>query len=761
LFWTTMTSPAAAVHIAHASETSSESRGSAGTAAGVRISSTPKRRQWSTVVVAVPATLEEELGRYGPLCKSDTKAGKTYYKCKLHSRFSCGMMVRTVPEIETGSTCIQLCGLEHCHVSENEHFIRGLSAQVKKSIDEITKFNLKIRPATLHRMLLVEPYSFEPGMVRLDKIRGYLRRIRNCASETYMEYTIAGLWNAVNSNQPDAETPLDENKYYFLLPARETLINIDSDADARVQVVGSTDGLLRNFVDLQQTQCAMQLVVDSKHRVLLNNYPITVVGILDAAQQFHLLALAVSNKENEEFFYDLLQAVKTSLIRLGARPDIGCTMSDNSNAIQNALRRSFPDATIGNCIFHLQQNIKKKRGLWNVVVPDDVSANKRSQWAVRRRDINESFARHCVQWIASLHHLHEFVLCSELFLSYLESQGDFHFAGILRRDYFSKGKTGWARHIMPKSCAATNNSLEAFNGNVLAKDIVAGSRTTMAQFFTSLEGLFRSQSSLIRQSVAPLTAVDARPSVRTSSRKDTRIKEWYSKAIEFLAVYEDGPVACYESDGNGGFYVVSSASRLKGISIRTLLERSESSFSKVLSASSDSTFAVDGWQSVKTAHGDDSGGFTLIPPSVANGASLQLRAALDKLRDAILERDTSFYWVRATEANSNLALLRAKEHSLAILDDPAAASYEKQQARKSLDADHFMWMGVMSHDCSCPEYWLYGGCKHALWATMLSTGQSPPPNVDPRPLAGRRRAGRPRRVTTALQPMSNEQDPAI
>jgi hypothetical protein len=112
-----MTSPAAAVHIVHASETSSESRGSGGTAAGVRISYTPKRRQWSTVVVAVPANLEEELGRYGPLCKSDTKAGKTYYKCKLHSRFSCGMMVRTVPEIETGSTCIQLCGLKHCVTS--------------------------------------------------------------------------------------------------------------------------------------------------------------------------------------------------------------------------------------------------------------------------------------------------------------------------------------------------------------------------------------------------------------------------------------------------------------------------------------------------------------------------------------------------------------------------------------------------------------------------------------------------------------------
>jgi hypothetical protein len=51
----------------------------------------------------------------------------------------------------------------------------------------------------------------------------------------------------------------------------------------------------------------MQLVIDSKHRVLLNNYLISVVGILDAGQQFNMIALAVSNKEYEEFFYCLLQ----------------------------------------------------------------------------------------------------------------------------------------------------------------------------------------------------------------------------------------------------------------------------------------------------------------------------------------------------------------------------------------------------------------------------------------------------------------------
>ena len=57
----------------------------------------------------------------------------------------------------------------------------------------------------------------------------------------------------------------------------------------------------------------MQLVVDSKHRVLMNNYPVTAVGFLDAGQQFNLVMLAVSNKEDEEFFCSLIQSLQNAL----------------------------------------------------------------------------------------------------------------------------------------------------------------------------------------------------------------------------------------------------------------------------------------------------------------------------------------------------------------------------------------------------------------------------------------------------------------
>ena len=89
-----------------------------------------------------------------------------------------------------------------------------------------------------------------------------------------------------------------------------------------------------------------------------------------------------------------------------------------------------------------------------------------------------------------LRSFYEFELCSEVFLRKLEPLGNEELSKALRREYFQGIKCGWARCMMPWGSAATNNSLESFNGNSLSRDIVAGSRMTMAQLFASLEGYF-------------------------------------------------------------------------------------------------------------------------------------------------------------------------------------------------------------------------------------------------------------------------------
>jgi hypothetical protein len=142
-----------------------------------------------------------------------------------------------------------------------------------RNIEEITKFNLQIHLVSLQRIILRETYRYDENIAPIKTVRGHLHRIRGRASDFYMEYSIAGLWNAVNNNQRMSSSSKDERKFYYLCPANESMVNRDSGVDARVQAFASTDALLRHAADLEQIAFKMQLVIDSKYRVILNNYP--------------------------------------------------------------------------------------------------------------------------------------------------------------------------------------------------------------------------------------------------------------------------------------------------------------------------------------------------------------------------------------------------------------------------------------------------------------------------------------------------------
>jgi hypothetical protein len=64
-------------------------------------------------------------------------------------------------------------------------------------------------------------------------------------------------------------------------------------SDARVQILSTTRSLLDNVLHISLSASCTQVVLDSKLLVLMNNYPISVLGVLDEGQQFNLVALAV------------------------------------------------------------------------------------------------------------------------------------------------------------------------------------------------------------------------------------------------------------------------------------------------------------------------------------------------------------------------------------------------------------------------------------------------------------------------------------
>jgi hypothetical protein len=100
--------------------------------------------------------------------------------------------------------------------------------------------------------------------------------------------------------------------------------------------------------------------------------------------------------------------------------------------------------------------------------------------------------------------LDDFTLAGKLFLEILRAQGDQAFYDSLCKEYFEGCKRGWARLCTAPSSATTNNALDSFNGNVLAREIAAGSRLTIALLFDKLEAVFRSESDLSKARQAQL-----------------------------------------------------------------------------------------------------------------------------------------------------------------------------------------------------------------------------------------------------------------
>jgi hypothetical protein len=113
---------------------------------------------------------------------------------------------------------------------------------------------------------------------------------------------------------------------------------------------------------------------------------------------------------------------------------------------------------------------------------------------------------------------------------------------------------------MPCGSTSTKTSLKSFNGNALSRDIVGGTRTTMAQIFRDLEGFFRSQSEEKGSHTVPITPLDVGRNVAASSQMLVRVKEWYAKAIALAIFFDESALPLFVDDDNGGFYVISGLS---------------------------------------------------------------------------------------------------------------------------------------------------------------------------------------------------------
>lgn len=100
---------------------------------------------------------------------------------------------------------------------------------------------------------------------------------------------LAGLWSIVDSHQ---YSPWLENHQMWLTSVDGVYHNMLS--WKRVELFMSTSRFLKTVAKIAGRTSLCQLVVDSKYLLMHNNYPITVVGLLDAGLQLHVLETAIT-----------------------------------------------------------------------------------------------------------------------------------------------------------------------------------------------------------------------------------------------------------------------------------------------------------------------------------------------------------------------------------------------------------------------------------------------------------------------------------
>lgn len=118
----------------------------------------------------------------------------------------------------------------------------------------------------------------------------------------------------------------------------------------------STKRLFQTTID---AEC---IHADATYRIMIEQYPLTVIGVTDKSQSFNLFGLGISTHETAEDYRFMIDAVKIGMMRLLNRCiQPRCLVSDAAPAIRNGFKISFPNASSTiMCFAHVMSNAVKQ-----------------------------------------------------------------------------------------------------------------------------------------------------------------------------------------------------------------------------------------------------------------------------------------------------------------------------------------------------------------------------------------------------------------
>lgn len=684
--------------------------------------SSPKRMKisWTLLQTTSHDTFAVNMDCFRDMYREKEQSNKVYYKCKYHNRFKCKAKVRHFRNEASGLVHIESNMYQHDHRAENETFKAGLPLEVKEILSFIVEGNPSITPTAAYIKLVNRPFNFKD--LDVSKVRTHMRTLKKKRSGNNIEFDIAGVWDIVEKNQYNPESSVHD---MFFLQSADSVF-FENLTGSRMELYLSTPELLRSIQKLNGTASSFQIVLDSKHRMLHNNYPISVLGVLDAGQQFHLISIAISNKEDEFMYRKFISVSLSNMNQLYGTLEVQCTQSDQADAIMNAFKNEFPTAALGSCLFHVQQNNKRKRLLWNISSPSSLSKTEKSKYVRKKRDELTCYSRDMIAWLSLLTEQTIFDICTELYITCLKSENHIEHA-MMMENYSKDGQKGWCRAYMPIGSATTNNALESFNRHAMQSTLSGGSRSTIGELIDHTQEFIRGASMLENAKDFPLNPLDIRRSVHVSSARLLRVKQMFKSAATLKKELEESGVPFYTCDDLGGYYICSGKHRSLKSDINSLVRGHNYAKANCLHWQKIARTVIDKWELDKNTQSN---------PSV--------RDTLRVLKEKVDVQYSSFWKVQKVPVHENLQRKYAQDAAILISQNDRLPLEDRDRAQNCIETEDFLWFGVLTHRCSCPLYLQYGACKHCIWATQLTSSINIHPRGNSSGLAVRRRAGRPR-----------------
>jgi hypothetical protein len=144
--------------------------------------------------------------------------------------------------------------------------------------------------------------------------------------------------------------------------------------------------------------------------------------------------------------------------------------------------------------------------------------------------------------------------------------------------------------------------------------------------------------------------------------------------------------ALHQSDGSGGFFLVSSNSIGQDLTIETGLARQNEVNLRYEMSIAEARGILD----------------ECIAGRVVTGEAGRERIAciFKNLTESIVFQGTGFYHVRLVPPNQNTALICAQSEAQRLLSDATADALQRTKAAEALSSGHFLWFGALSHACS-------------------------------------------------------------